>query len=207
MSGSERKISLLIDIQSKIQQGKGVGYQRWATIFNLKEAARTLVYLQEKGIGDYDALAEKSAEATARFNTATDRMKELESALRDNAELQKQIVTYSKTRKVYADYKASGYSKSFRETHEADILLLQAAKKYFDGHGYGRDRKLPRVADLRAAYAEQLAKKKKLYTEHKEVRAEMRELLTAKANADRILGLPDISPETERAPLRDGAER
>ncbi len=63
------------------------------------------------------------------------------------------------------------------------------------------------MADLRAAYAEQLAEKKKLYAEHKEARAEMRELLTAKANAERILGLPDIAPETERAPLRDEWER
>jgi hypothetical protein len=205
--GPEKKISLLIDIQSKIQQGKGAGYRQWATLFNLKEAARTLVYLQEQGIGNYDALAEKAAAATARFNAATSRMKELETALSDNAELQKQIVTYSKTRAAYADYKASGYSKDFRAGHEADIILHQAAKKYFDSLGYGRDKKLPRVADLRTDYAEQLSEKKKLYAEHKEARAGMRELLTAKANADRILGLPDISPVAEREIERENTGR
>jgi hypothetical protein len=173
----------------------------------LKEAARTLVYLQEKGIGDYDALVEKSAAASSRFNAATERMKELEAALRDNAELQKQIVIYSKTRGEYSDYRTPGYSKEFRSAHEAEILLHQAVKKYFDGLGYGRDKKLPRVADLRAAYAKQLVEKKKIYAEHKEARADMRELLTAKANADRILGLPDIPPAPDREPRRDEAGR
>ena len=207
MPANEKKISLLIDIQSKIQQGKGIGYQKWATLHNLKAAAKTLVYLQEKGIGDYDSLVEKTSAATARFNTATARMKELEAALRYNAELQKQIVTYSKTRAVYAEYRKAGYSKVFRAAHEADIILHQAAKKAFDDLGYGKGKKLPRVAELRAAYAEQLAEKKKLYGEHKTARAEMRELLTAKMNADRILGLPDDPAVPAREPGRDADGR
>jgi len=206
--GADKKIGLLIDIQSKIQQGKGVGYQKWATVHNLKEAARTLVYLQENGIGNYPLLEEKTSAAKERFSGVSERMKELDDALRANAELQKQIVTYSKTRAVYAEYRKAGYSKKFRAAHEANILLHQAAKAKFDELGYGKDKKLPRVADLRADYAVQLTEKKKLYNEYKAARAEMRELLTIKANADRILGLPDISavPERERRRARDALE-
>ena len=42
------RISLLIDIQSKIRDGKGEGYEHWARIFNLKEAAKTLIFFERK---------------------------------------------------------------------------------------------------------------------------------------------------------------
>jgi len=106
----------------------------------------------------YEELADKTAEVTARVNTVSDRMKDLETALNDNAALQKHIVNYSKIRATYVEYRKAGYSKRFRETHEADILLHQAAKKAFDALGL---KKLSTVALLRADYAEQLAEKKR----------------------------------------------
>ena len=201
-SRHSEKFGLLIDIQSKIQQGKGAGYRQWEAVFNLKIAAQTLIYLQEHGIGDYDVLAEKSSESAARFHSLSDRIKELEGVLGDNAALQKQIVTYTKTRAAYAEYRKAGYSKRFRSEHEADILLHQTAKKFFDEQGFGKENKLPCVTELRSRYADQLAEKKQLYAEYKQVRNHMRELLTAKANADRILGLPDAPTVSKRAPGR-----
>lgn len=192
-----RKPGLLIDIQAKIQAGKGPGYERWAKVFNLKQAAQTLIYLQEHGDMDYEELAGKASEATARFNALTTRLKELETALNDNGSLQKHIVNYSKTRATYVEYRKAGYSKRFRETHEADILLHQAAKKAFDKLGFGKDKKLPAVASLRAAYSEQLEEKKKVYREYRQARDEMRELLVVKANVDRLLDIPDRTPERE----------
>jgi len=189
-----QKVSLLIDIQERLQSGKGAGYDRWAKIFNLKQAAQTLNYLQEHGNMSYEELAEKTAVVTARFNTVSDRMKELETTLDDNAALQKHIVNYSKTRATYVEYRKAGYSKRFRETHEADILLHQAAKKAFDALGL---KKLPTVASLRADYAEQLAEKKTAYREYRQTREEMRELLVVKANVDRLLNIPDRSLERE----------
>ena len=188
--------SLLIDIQAKIQAGKGPGYERWAKVFNIKQAAQTLIYLQEHGMTDYTQLAEKTAAATARFNSLSGRMKELEKSLNDNASLQKHIVNYSKTRDVYVAYRKAGYSKKFRETHEADILLHQAAKKAFDELGV---KKLPTVASLRSAYAERLAEKKTAYREYRQAQSEMRELLVVKDNVDRILNIPERQPERERS--------
>jgi len=97
----------------------------------------------------YEELAYKTAGVTARVNTVSDRMKDLETALNDNAALQKHIVNCSKTRATYVEYRKAGYSKRFRETHEADILLHQAAKKAFDALGL---KKLSTVASLRADY-------------------------------------------------------
>ena len=44
------RIGKLIDIQAKLKQGKGIGYERWAKKHNLKAMAQTLILLQEKGL-------------------------------------------------------------------------------------------------------------------------------------------------------------
>ena len=188
--------SLLIDIQAKMQEGKGKGYERWAKLHNLKQMAQTLIYLQEQGLDDYNVLKEKSSSASARFNELSDRIKTLDAALAANAELQKHIVTYSKTRKTYVEYRKAGYSKNFKAEHEADIILHQAAKKFFDDLGYGKDKKLPTIASLRAEYAPMLEEKKQAHREYRQAKSEMRELVTARANVDRLFNITE-RPERE----------
>jgi hypothetical protein len=192
-----RKPGLLIDIESKLRQGKGEGYERWAKVFNLKQAAQTLIYLQEHGLDTYDALKEKTAAATARYNDLSGRIKRLEARMKSSAELQKHIVNYTKTRDTYVAYRKAGYSKRFRAVHETDIILHQAAKKTFDELGYGKDKKIPSVASLRAEYAAALEEKKKAYAGDRETKSEMRTLLTAKANVDRLLNIPEPGRERE----------
>jgi hypothetical protein len=185
---SAQKISLLIDIQQKIQAGKGAGYAQFAKIFNLKAMAKTLIYLQEQKIDDYNILKEKSENAGRKFNDLSGKIKAVDSKLQSNSNLQKHIVTYAKTRAVYVEYKKRGYSKKFRETHETDILLHQTAKKAFDELGI---KKLPSVASLRQEYANLLAEKKNLYKDYHSSKSEMRELLTARHNVQQILMLSE----------------
>ena len=52
-------------------------------------------------------------------------------------------------------------------------------------------KKLPKVKDLQAEYAKLLEEKKKTYAEYRRSREEMRELLTAKANVDRLLKMDE----------------
>ena len=157
-------------------------------ITNLKQMAQTLIYLQERGLDDYNLLKEKTAAAAERFNSLSDRIKELEAGLSANAELQKHIVNYSKTRQTYIDYRKAGYSQKFKNLHAEDILLHQAAKKHFDGLGL---KKLPTIKTLRAEYAPMLEEKKQAYKEYRQAKSEMRELLTAKSNTDRLLNITD----------------
>ncbi|MCL2409390.1 MAG: relaxase/mobilization nuclease domain-containing protein [Oscillospiraceae bacterium] len=187
-----RSPSLLIDIQSKLQEGKGPGYERFAKLHNLKQMAQTLIYLQERGLDDYAVLEEKTAAASARFNELSHRIKELEERLSANATLQKHIVNYSKTRQTYINYRKAGYSKKFRALHEADIILHQASKKAFDDLGVT---KIPTVASLRAEYSPMLDEKKKAYREYRQAKAEMRELITAKSNVDRLLHIAERGSE------------
>ena len=101
--------------------------------------------------------------------------------LNNNAKLQKQIAICSKTRNAHIEYFKAGYSNKFMALHEADIILNQAAMKYFDGLGLT---KLPIIASLRAEYAEALEEKKQIYADYHQARDEMKELTTARANAD-----------------------
>jgi len=190
--GGHTRVSLLIDIQEKIRAGKGEGYERWARIFNLREAAKTLLFLQENGIDSYDDLVEKASAASGDFSERSQKIKDAETRLAEMRALQKQIGTYSKTRSTFAKYKASGWDRDFYESQRADITLHRAAKKYFDGLGL---KKLPTIAALKQEYAALTAEKKKLYAGYRAAKDNMRELVVAKNNASNILGL---TPETKQ---------
>lgn len=178
------KINLLVDIQAKLQEGKGMGYVNWAKTFNLKQMAQTMMYLSEHNLMDYAVLKEKASSATARYDALAARIKAAENRMTEIAELRTQIINYAKTREVYEAYRKAGYSKKFLAEHEGDILLHKAAKAAFDKR---KLKKLPKVKELSAEYQELLAEKRKLYPEYRRAREEMRELLTVKANVDQLL--------------------
>ena len=109
--------------------------------------------------------------------------------------MKKQLINYSKTRQVYENYRKAGYSKKYLAEHESEIILHKAAKKYLDEAGL---KHFPSVKQLDAEYAELLSKKKEIYAAYRKAREESRELLTAKTNVDRILGIEkDDAPEKE----------
>lgn len=187
MQGSGRKkrsFSLQIDIQSKIQEGKGAGYERWAKVFNLKQAAEALLYLQENGIDSYDDLEALSTSATEQFNALSQEIKDCEAQLKEIGNLKISIINYAKTRDVYAAYRQSGYSKKFLEEHQREIATHKAAKAAFDSLGL---KKLPKVKELSDEYSKVLAKKKAAYSKYKEARRNMEDILIAKKNVDILL--------------------
>ena len=148
----------------------------------------------------YADLQAKIDAATTHFNELATQIKDLDSHMTANGELQKQIVNYVKTRAVYADYRKAGYSKKFRAEHEADILIHQAAKKYFDSLGIT---KLPSVKSLREEYAGLLAQKRKAYSAYKQARSEMRELFNVKSNVEHLLDIhSDREAERSRPEAR-----
>lgn len=179
------KPNLLIDIQAKIQQGYGRGFEHFAKIQNLKTAAKTLIFLQEHGLTDYGQLMAQADTASKSYNQSSDRIKVVEARLGEIALLQKHIGAYSKTRDTYKQYRDSGWSKKFHAGHESDILLHRAAKKHFDSLGLTR---LPSMQSLRQEYAALAAEKRKLYQSYRSEKENMVALLNAKYNVDRLLG-------------------
>lgn len=186
---------LLIDIQEKLNQGKGAAYAQWAKKFNLKQMAKTLIFLQEEGITDYDVLSEKAAEASRKFGELSEKIKAAEKRLQEIAVLKTQIINYVKTRETYIAYRKAGYSKKFLEKHESEIILHKAAKKYFDEKGL---KKLPSVKSLNTEYAELLKEKKSDYIEYRKVREKMQDLRMAKSNVERILKLDERTKFSEK---------
>ena len=102
------------------------------------------------------------------------------------ASLETHIINYLKTREAYASYRKAGYAKKFRQEHEEEILLHQAAKNAFNKLGL---KKLPKVKDLQAEYSQLLQQKKMMRAEYRRSRTEMKDLLTAKANVDWLMKL------------------
>ena len=190
---ASKRNTLLIDIEAKLREGKGAGFERWAKGHNLKQMAQTVNYLREHGLLDYAELEKKAADATARFNELSGKIKSAEKRMAEIAALKTHIINYSKTREIYAAYRKAGYSKKFLAEHESEILLHKAAKKAFDELNLT---KLPTVKSLQTEFAELLTQKKAAYAQYRTTRDEMRELLIHKANVERILR--EDAPTTEK---------
>ena len=193
-----RRVNLIIDIRERMAQGKGPAYARWAKVYNLKQMAAALAYLQDNGLTEYGELEKKAAETTDRFHVLSDRIKQTENATNTNRELKTATVQYARTRPVFEKYKAAKYSRKFLAEHEADIELYRAAqadlKRLLDGA------KLPKMDVLKEEGRRLAEQKRKLYAEYQRVRRDMQEVNTAKANIDYLLGYAgqDKKKEQER---------
>ncbi|MCD8217779.1 MAG: relaxase/mobilization nuclease domain-containing protein [Clostridiales bacterium] len=197
-SAAPPRLQLLIDVQAKIDEGKGEGYARWAKTFNLKQMAEAVCFIKEHDIATYDELSTKADAAVERFDALSDSIKSAEKRLTEIAALKKHIFNYSRTRDTFAAYKKSGYSRKFLEEHREEITIHRAAKAAFDqlentdtvtsANGKQRSR-IPSVKELNREYAEVLSGKKKAYSEYRAARREMQDLLIARKTIDTILDI------------------
>ena len=180
--------------------GEGYGLEDLRAVLSGKKAhsprKKTVTQAEPPKVNllEYAVLEEKAAAATAHHNELSAQIKAAEKRMAEIAVLRTHIVNYAKTREVYVAYRKAGYSKKFREEHEEEILLHQAAKNAFDEMGV---KKLPKVKELQTEYAKLLEEKKKTYAEYRRSREEMRELLTAKANVDRVLKM-EVEQDVEK---------
>ena len=199
--GGEAHFDLLIDIQERIRQGKGVGFAKWAKVFNLKQMSETLLFMREKNITSFEDLYEKTDRALARFNGLNARIKEAESRMSVNLALQKHIQDYARTKGVYLAYRKSGCSKKFLEEHRAEIAVHKAVKDAFNASGM---KKIPAIRELREEYARLLAKKREAYKGYREAGKEMRDFLKARHNVKMFYGKGRQEKVGERRKTKDG---
>jgi len=192
---NDRKVNLVIDLQSKINQKKGAGYERWAKTFNLKQFAKTMNYLTENNLLNDEDLKAKADSVTSEFSTLSGSIKSAEKRMTEIAVLRKNIVNFAKTKSIYEDYKKSGYSHKFKEENMAEILLHQAAKNHFKEIGLN---KLPKMADLKTEYDGLFAEKKKAYAKYKALKKEKQEILNAKANVEQLLETEKTEEQSQK---------
>ena len=172
-------IGKLIDIQSKMTEGKGIGYKRWLTKHNLKVMAQTVKLLQEKNLTDEDALNQRIAELETKYHDALAVVKDLEGRMKFNKELRYQVAAYASTKIITQQLKAAKRPAAFEEQHRAELTAYRAAAAYFKANDLT---KLPSPKKLEAEYAQLASEKAKFYEQYKEAKEELLKLKTAKQN-------------------------
>ena len=173
------KIGKLIDIQTKLAEGKGAGYERWAKKFNLKAMAQTLILLQEKDLLNEDALNQRIAELETKYHDSLVVVKDLEGRMKANKELRYHIAAYTSTKNIAQQLKAAKRPAAFEEQHRAELTAYRAAAAYFKANDLT---KLPSPKKLEAEYAQLASEKAKFYEQYKEAKEELLKLKTAKQN-------------------------
>ena len=173
------KIQKLVDIQAKLKQGKGIGYERWAKKHNLKAMAQTLILLQEKGLLNEDALDQRITELDTKFHDSLAVVKDLEGRMKANKELRYHVAAYTNTKNIAQQLKAAKRPAAFEEQHRAELTAYRAAAAYFKANNIT---KLPSPKKLEAEYAQLASEKAKFYEQYKEAKEELLKLKTAKQN-------------------------
>jgi len=189
-----RKVNRLVDVEAKRLEGKGAGYERWAKLFNLKEAANTLNCLTEHGISDYGELVTQADKSGEKFDAASVRIKQVESRLAELSELRSHIINYSKTRNIYAAYRTAKDKKAYLAAHRNEIAMHESAKQAFDKLG---GKQIPKVAEIQAEFSSLLTEKKELYQEYRKARKDMSDLGTARQNIERILNIQQTNEKRD----------
>ena len=172
-------LAKLIDIQAKLTEGKGIGYERWAKKFNLKAMAQTLILLEEKGLTDEVALDQRIAELDTKFHESLTVVKDLETRMADNKTLRRHAAAYTSTKNIAQQLKTAKRPAAFEEQHRAELTAHRAAAAYFKANDIT---KLPSPKKLEAEYAQLASEKAKFYEQYKEAKEELLKLKTAKQN-------------------------
>ena len=175
----EGAIGKLIDIQSRMTEGKGIGYKRWLTKHNLKVMAQTVKLLQEKGLTDEDVLNQRIAELETKYHDSLAVVKDLEGRMKANNELRYHVAAYASTKSVAQQLKTAKRPAAFEEQHRAELTAYRAAAAYLKANNIT---KLPSPKKLEAEYAQLASEKAKFYEQYKETKEELLKLKTAKQN-------------------------
>ena len=194
----QRDVSLLIDIENSIKAAQSKGYEQWAKIHNLKQAAKTMNFLTEHKIEQYADLVSRIEEMSAESGQAADALKNAEKRLADMAVLIKNVSTYQKTKPVYDAYRKARNREKYRAGQEQAIILHEAAARSLKAAGIA---KLPNLAALQSEYEALQAQKEALYADYGKLKKKVREYDIIKQNIDSILQAdrqPEREKETER---------
>ena len=190
----ETGVSLLIDIENSIKAAQSRGYEQWAKIHNLKQAAKTLNFLTEHQISQYGELTARIAEIQTESEQAAESLKNAEKRLADMAVLIKNVSTFQKTKPVYDAYRKARNKESYRAAHERGIILHEAAAKALKAAGVA---KLPDITALQAEYEKLQEQKEALRADYGKRKKQVKEYDVIKQNIDSILRQPR-EPEREK---------
>ena len=180
-------VQRLVDIEQKMAEGKGKGYEHWAKIHNIKQMAKTLNVYQQYGFTSPEQLEAAFDTAYQEMRQTSGKLKTLETKLQGKKELQQQVLAYAKTKPTREGLRAQKSEKArtaYRQANESDFIIAEAAARYFKAHGIT---KLPARKALQAEIEQLISEKDGLYNTYHEQKQRFKELQTVKRNIDQIL--------------------
>ena len=178
------KISLLIDIQNNIKAQQSAGFTHWAKLNNLKQAAKTMNFLTEHGIGSYKELENRLAAVAERRDIVHAEIKQIENRAAELSLVMKHAATYRQLKPLYDRYRKSSDKEKFLRGHESEIILFEAAAKELKRLGAVP---LPTTENMKTELANLAAEKERIFAEYKIARSEAQEYETVKQNVDALL--------------------
>ena len=173
------RIGKLIDIQAKLKQGKGIGYERWAKKHNLKTMAQILILLQDKGLLNEDALDQRIAELDTKFHESLAVVKDLETRMAENKTLRSHAAAYKQYRPLAQKRNAAKSPAAFEEQHRVELTAYRAAAAYLKANNITS---LPSPNKLESEYCALASEKAQFYEQYKEAKSELLKLKDAKQN-------------------------
>lgn len=178
----DKRINLIIDIQNNIKAQQSKGFEHWAKINNLKQAAKTLNFLTENNITTYEELEKAADKIHKEFDGVSEKIKDIENRINQTALLIKNIETYKKLKPVIDRYKKSKNKAQFAEKHRSEIILYEAALREL------KKSKYPPIKELKQSYSELTSEKETLYQEYKKHKSKVSEIDVIKSNVETLLG-------------------
>ena len=179
-------VNRMVDME--VAKAKGKGYENWAKTHNLKNASRAYLLYQEMGFDSPEALAAACDAAHTKVDDIRTKMKSVEAAIKEKKEFRNQVTNYHKTRYVVDGLKACKNEKArqkYRDEHDSDFIILNAAKRYFDSKGL---KKLPSYKALQTEVEQLIKEKNALYNEYQTAKDEAQRLDTIRHNIEQTLG-------------------
>ena len=180
----EQGISLLIDIENNIKAQQSAGYEHWAKIHNLKQAAKTMNFLTENNILQYEYLIKKIDEIILDSEQTADSLKQVEKKLSDMAVLIKNISNNKMTKNIHRGYIKAKDKEAYRRKYESSLILYEASGKALKDAGI---KKLPELAALQKEYTALQKKKEAIYSDYGKLKKKVKEYQKIKQNVDTIL--------------------
>ena len=196
---ADNTLQRMVDREAKRAEGKGVGYDRWASLHNLKQMAATHNFLMENELLDLDKLDAAVESSRKALSEARESLRSIEQSISDKKSLRKVVNDYRRTRPtIDAHKKLSGRkAENYRQSHEAEFIIYEAALRQLKVLAPGK--KLPATSKLNTEIEALISEKNAAYNTYRTAKAEYEQLATAKRNAEQILhGTPSRQKKHEQ---------
>ena len=196
---ADNTLQRMVDREAKRAEGKGVGYDRWASLHNLKQMAATHNFLMENELLDLDKLDAAVESSRKALSEARENLRGIEQSISDKKSLRKVVNDYRRTRPtIDAHKKLSGRkAENYRQSHEAEFIIYEAALRQLKVLAPGK--KLPATSKLNTEIEALISEKNAAYNTYRTAKAEYEQLATAKRNAEQILhGTPSRQKKHEQ---------